>query len=100
MAVALVNSKVCKNITTCTTGWNVTSGNAMFVFLGNGSGSSPPTLGVTDGTNSYSVVGSVDQYGAHIYIYGTILSAGGTTLTVTTAGTWNSIVIAEFSGVT
>ncbi|MCX6632045.1 MAG: hypothetical protein NTW28_30925 [Candidatus Solibacter sp.] len=98
MAVALVNSRKGNAASSLATNWSVTAGNILVAFFFSDN-PSEPTLGCSDGTNSYTQLAHVTKWGAHANIYVCSLAAGGT-ITVTANATWDAIVLAEFSGAT
>ncbi|MCX6628625.1 MAG: hypothetical protein NTW28_13460 [Candidatus Solibacter sp.] len=98
MAVALVNSRKGNAASSLATNWSVTAGNILVAFFFSDNGTEP-AIGCSDGTNSYTQFSRIGNYAAHHNVYACVLAAGGT-ITVTANDTWDTIVLAEFSGVT
>ncbi len=83
----------------------LTEGSLVYVhvdFNSNGSGPSVSTPSVSDGVNTYNLIGSVDglAYDSGAQFYAKNVSAGAVTITVAfTAGVANAVTILEFSGI-
>src|ERR1035437_796934 len=95
-AIAYVNSVRCAYATSCATTWNVTAGNVLIVarWFTNGDG----TLSDTQ-SNGYTQIRSVDTWNSNTRIHAATLASGGSTVTVNSTTTEDSLILAEFSGV-
>lgn len=94
---AAINSVRCTAAASCTTTWSVQAGNALVVARWHGSPGG--ALGDSQG-NAYTSLHAAASYGSNTNIDGTILTAGGAPVTVTSSVAEQSIVLVEISGVT
>ena len=100
-AIAYVNSARCNTTSSCATTWSVTSGNVLVVGrFANASGGFGGTLSDAQG-NAYTQIELVNNASdSRTAIHGTVLTSGGSAVTVSSTVTEQNLVLAEFSGVT